>query len=76
MLGSNWKIENGTLVLEVEIPANTSATIHVPATKVDGVKEGGVPLANGPDLRIVGASDGYVSVKVGSGKYRFESPIN
>ena len=76
VLGSNWKIENGTLVLEVEIPANTSATIHVPATKVDGVKEGGVPLANGPDLRIVGASDGYVSVKVGSGKYRFESPIN
>ena len=30
-VSSHWKIENGKLLLDVEIPANTKATIYIPA---------------------------------------------
>ena len=30
-IGSDWKIENGQFVWNVRIPANTTATVHVPA---------------------------------------------
>lgn len=73
-LRSHWRLENNTLILEVDIPANTTATIHLPAKAVDGIREQGQPLRNGPDFQIVSAAEGYVSVRVGSGQYRFECP--
>ena len=42
---SDWKIANGSLDLNVTIPANTTATVCVPAADSASIKEGGNPAA-------------------------------
>ncbi len=71
-LSSSWKVENGTTTLNVEIPANTTANIYVPAKTADAVTEGGVALPLVKDVQVTGLENGYVVVKVGSGKFHFE----
>lgn len=72
VLSSGWKVENGSISLDVEIPANTTANIYVPAKTAEGVTEGGVALSSVKDIQVTGVEDGYVVVKVGSGKFHFE----
>lgn len=71
-LSSSWKITGGTFVLEVTIPANTTATIHIPATNPKAITESGKALESLKALKITGTDDpAYVAVKVGSGSYQF-----
>lgn len=68
---SSWKKVNGELMLEVVVPVNTSAKVYVPADAVRKVKEGGVAVTSVREVEVVGMEDGYVVLKIGSGKYRF-----
>jgi alpha-L-rhamnosidase len=74
-ISSHWKRENNKLHLEIEIPANTKATVYVPANRVESVTEKNVPLRSVNGLEIMGIENGYVVVQVGSGKYYFLSTI-
>jgi alpha-L-rhamnosidase len=58
-------------MLDVEIPANTRATVYVPSGSADLITEGGKPLAAVKELSVKGEEPGYVKVEVGSGKYSF-----
>jgi alpha-L-rhamnosidase len=70
-VSSAWKVQNGQWTLEVEIPANTTATIYVPAPNADAVLENGKTVAASADIIVAGTEQGYVLLKVGSGKYQF-----
>ncbi len=70
---SSWKIKNGKLSFRTEIPANTSATIYIPTTNPESVKENGSSLKEATGVTVSGAASGYVMVRVGSGVYSFES---
>jgi alpha-L-rhamnosidase len=70
-LSSSWKTDGEKLVLDVEIPANTIADVYVPSEDLSKVTEGGKPLPDVKDIKIVEARDGWVILQVGSGKYRF-----
>ncbi|MBE7169359.1 MAG: glycoside hydrolase family 78 protein [Williamsia sp.] len=70
-VSSGWKIENNKLVMDVEIPANTTATVYIPAASADSIQEGGKQLAGIPDIKVGGQEDGWTEVKLGSGKYQF-----
>jgi len=70
-VGSHWKIENGKLQLDVEIPANTRATVYVPAASVESVRESGRVLSSAKDINIKGMEGNYIVVEVGSGSYHF-----
>jgi alpha-L-rhamnosidase len=70
-VSSHWKIENGKLQLDVEIPANTTATVYVPAKSADEITEGGNALSSLRDIKIAGTEKGYVVLDIGSGKYHF-----
>ena len=70
-IGSHWKRTGGGLSWSVEIPANTTATLRVPASDVSQVEADGKPLAENPALTDVRASDGFVTFEAGSGSYRF-----
>lgn len=72
-LQSGWKIENGRLTVEAEVPPNTTATIYVPASRVASVMEGGKKVASGKDMRVGDLQNGYLPVQVGSGRYSFSS---
>jgi alpha-L-rhamnosidase len=70
-LSSSWKVDGDKFTLEVEVPANTTATVFVPAGELSEVMEGGKPLPEVKEIEIAGTEPGYMVLKVGSGKYRF-----
>jgi alpha-L-rhamnosidase len=71
---SGWKIENGRMFLSIEIPANTTATVYIPAKNKEDILESGIEIDKLKEIQIDRTDDGYVIVKVGSGKYRFDAP--
>ncbi|MBL7829122.1 MAG: alpha-L-rhamnosidase, partial [Saprospiraceae bacterium] len=68
---SKWEKRAKELLLNVEIPANTTAMVHLPAGLNAEIMEGGKPVADAVGVQISGAEKGYVILKVGSGKYQF-----
>jgi alpha-L-rhamnosidase len=70
-LSSAWKIQNNTITMEIEIPANTTATVYIPAQSVQTVMEGGKALSLSKDVKVHGEEKGYVIANLGSGKYQF-----
>ncbi len=72
-VSSHWKLENGKLQMDVEIPANTTATIYIPADSADGVMESGKSLSLIKEIAVKGMDNGYVVLKVGSGVYHFSA---
>ncbi len=72
-LSSHWKIDGGNLSLDVEIPANTTATVYIPANNGSPVMESGKPIAAEPDIKQADPVIGYVVVNIGSGVYHFSA---
>lgn len=69
---SEWKKENGSLILETAIPPNTTATVHIPATRPEDVTEGGVAVADkSPHVRFLRHEQGCAVYAIASGNYRF-----
>jgi alpha-L-rhamnosidase len=73
LLSSSWKIDGGKITMEVEIPANSIATVYIPATDAANVTENNIALSSVKDISVTGTENGYVIVNLGSGKYHFES---
>jgi len=71
MVSSSWISVDGKLELNVEIPANTTASIYIPAKNEASVTESGKPLNAVKDLQVKGSVPGFVVVTSGSGKYWF-----
>jgi len=70
---SAWQLTGADFRLQVTVPANTRATVYIPASAVDQVTEGGRSLAEAPGISGVRVEDGAVLVEVGSGDYAFVS---
>jgi alpha-L-rhamnosidase len=68
----SWKKENDGLVLETEIPVNSSATIYFPSSQPQDVKENGKQIINNSDFKFLRIENGKSIFRVGSGKYHFE----
>jgi alpha-L-rhamnosidase len=68
---SEWKIHDGVYHLDVEIPANTTATVYVPAEGVEAVFEGDTPAVEADGVRFVHMEEGAAVFNVESGRYRF-----
>lgn len=65
-LSSGWKVEAGQLTLNVEIPANATATVYIPVSGDNEVTESGQAITG---IR----EKGYMMVKLGSGNYEFKT---
>jgi alpha-L-rhamnosidase len=74
-LASGWKVENGNLLMDIEIPANTTASVYIPADRPEAIKESGKELASLQRPGHIEMKDGYVIIKLGSGKYRFSTEL-
>jgi alpha-L-rhamnosidase len=68
---SSWQLQNNRLLLTVEVPANTTASIYIPAKSADVVMEGGKKLSDSKEFKISGQEGDYVKVETGSGTYAF-----
>ncbi len=74
-IASAWRVEDGTLHLSVTIPANTQATVYVPAAGPDAVSEGGRPVAEADGIRVRGYEAGRLVLAAGSGSYAFSAAL-
>ncbi|TAL67774.1 MAG: alpha-L-rhamnosidase [Bacteroidetes bacterium] len=69
---SGWERKDGKMIIKVKIPANTTATIILPAINTEKVSEGGKSLSQNIYLKDIKASDNKVIMGAGSGDYVFE----
>ncbi|HVM71981.1 MAG TPA: glycoside hydrolase family 78 protein, partial [Anaerolineales bacterium] len=73
LLKSTWHKENGRFTLDVSIPPNSSATVHLPAAEESAVLESGQPAQTAQGVSFLGMEQGRATYAVGAGHYRFES---
>ncbi|MEW1775551.1 family 78 glycoside hydrolase catalytic domain [Streptomyces sp. NPDC086777] len=74
---SEWRVTDGGAVLSYEtvVPANSEATLRLPAISADSVREGRTPLASVEGVRFLGHADGVASYRLPSGSYRLTSRL-
>lgn len=68
---SSWKKTATGYTFSIKIPANTTATIKLPADNINNITEHGEPLKN----YATKLGNNSVSIEVGSGEYIFETHL-
>ncbi len=68
---SEWRTVGGNFELNTTIPANTRATIYLPAHKGDDLREGGKALRDASGVKFLRWEYGRAVLDVGSGTYQF-----
>ncbi len=72
-ISSEWRQSAGQFNLRVTIPANTTATVYLPAKDVKSVTESGQPVAQAEGIKFLRQENDQVVFQVGSGNYMFNS---
>lgn len=63
------------LAYDVVVPANSEATLRLPAASADAVHEGRTPLARAEGVRFIGYADGVCACRLASGRYRLTARL-
>ena len=71
-VASAWTLKDGQFELDVEVPANTRATVRLPKALAGGVSESGQPLRIGNGITAQRQEGDSTVVEVGSGEYHFK----
>lgn len=72
---SAWDLTDNTFTYEATVPANTTATLYLPAG-ADDILEGSVPAKEAQGVSYLGTEDGVSSFALQSGSYRFTMPLD
>jgi alpha-L-rhamnosidase len=70
---SAWRIAGDNLTWELTVPPNTTASVVIPATGLDAVRESGQPVVGQPGITHAAVDKGLLRADVASGTYRFTS---
>ncbi|MGW8225534.1 MAG: glycoside hydrolase family 78 protein [Anaerolineales bacterium] len=73
---SAWRWENGRFDWEITIPANTTATINVPAMKFTDLTEDGQPVQSSDGVTFLYLKNGFAVFIITAGSYTFSSVID
>lgn len=74
-IGSDWKIENKTFHWNITVPANTTATVYVPAKDAAAVTESGKAAAEAEGVKFLRMENDRAVYQVAAGSYGFVSPF-
>lgn len=75
-IASAWELKGKKLNLQIEIPVNTTARIHIPTSKSSSIKENGKSVSKLPGIKILDANEHETILEVGSGLYEFSAVRN
>jgi len=75
-ISSEWNKSNGNLNLNIEIPANSSATVYVPTIAPESITMNGSPVRKTGAVTLVRVESNHAVFNVGSGSFRFVSKIS
>lgn len=72
LIRSEWRKDKTSFTWKVSIPANTTATVSVPAPAVASITESGKPAALARGLKFLRMENGAAVFEAGSGNYQFK----
>ena len=72
---SHWQRTADNFEMDTTIPANTTATVYVPAANPEKITESGKPLGKVPGVKLLRMENGHAVLAVESGVYRFVSKL-
>ncbi len=70
-IASQWKVEGDVTSYAFSVPANTSATLYLPAKDKSAVTEGGRPAESAESVRFLRQEGDCALFELGSGTYAF-----
>ena len=73
---SNWSRKGNKLFMEVVIPVNVTAQLHIPTNNFSSIKLNNDRLAISKLFHLISSSDFETVIKLGSGNYVVEFPLN
>jgi alpha-L-rhamnosidase len=68
---SAWEISDGTLIYRATVPANTTATLYLPAASETTITESGMLAAEAEGVEFLKYENGRSVYHLTSGKYEF-----
>ena len=71
---SGWINDGSEYRFQIELPANTSADVHLPIVGKGSITESGVPVRQSRGVKCMGATQGMAHFAVESGAYEFVVP--
>ncbi|MHA1563692.1 MAG: glycoside hydrolase family 78 protein [Alphaproteobacteria bacterium] len=69
----DWRLEKDNFRLDVTVPANTTATVYLPANDAGSVAIDGQTAADSRSVHFLGIKNGKAAFAVNSGRYQFVS---
>jgi len=75
LIRSDWRSKDGQFEWSINVPPNTTATVHVPATGQESVRESGKSIARQRGIRFVRQDSDRVVFEVESGSYEFKAKL-
>jgi alpha-L-rhamnosidase len=72
---SDWKVADGQFIINLTIPANTTATVYLPIANAAQVREQDKPISNTPGITFLRNEDSRTVWTVASGEYHFSGPL-
>jgi alpha-L-rhamnosidase len=72
-LAVSWRRRGGRLTVDLQVPANALARVHLPAGSASAVTADGSPGGRAPGVRPEGSSAGVTVVAVGAGRHRLSA---
>ena len=76
LIRSEWTLHNNTFDWLITVPANTTATVFVPALDVSSVNEDGRAVAEAQGITFLRMQNGFAVFTVESGSYSFSSQFH
>lgn len=71
IIKSEWKDNEEKFLLRVEVPANSFATVYLPASDPSGITESGISVAEADGVSEILSENGRTVIKIASGVYNF-----
>lgn len=72
LISSAWKKTETSFELTVQIPANTTSTVYLSATKSSRITVNSQPISKSKETKLLSFENDKAKVSVGSGTYRFD----
>jgi alpha-L-rhamnosidase len=66
-----WSLKDNLMQVNIDVPANTTATVKLPNASMDGVKESGKLISQNKSFAGAEQRGSEVVLKIGSGSYQF-----
>jgi alpha-L-rhamnosidase len=71
-IASCWKKDDQNLSWKITLPANTEATIYLPATNLKTITESGQSVLKAKGVKFCSMEKGYALFQISSGSYNFD----